>query len=157
MPEGTSRTGRTTTEPAAPVRLQLSIFRPEGHRDKGRETMYNYRENVKSDVCDYIRENCIHWTAEDRDDVESQLRDDLFCEDSVTGNGSGSYTMNAEAARDNLAGHYDLLAEALEEFCCGPDWMIKHGVEEQDVTIRCYLLGECVRLAIEELEGEGWN
>lgn len=48
--------------------------------------MYDYREVIKEDIKDYIRE---HYDS--LDDVnESQLYDELFIEDSVTGNASGA-------------------------------------------------------------------
>ena len=56
---------------------------------------YNYREQVKSDILDYIAENEIKVTASNREEVAEQLQDELWANDSVTGNASGSYTCNA--------------------------------------------------------------
>ena len=47
----------------------------------------------------------------------------------------------------------DLLKEACEEFCSVPDLT---NPEACDVTIRCYLLGECLHDALEELKKEGF-
>lgn len=117
--------------------------------------MYNYYESVKSDILDYIHEN---YTTEEiseklaeRDDWEVELNDDLWICDSVTGNASGSYTCNAYRAEENLCPNWDLLAEALEEFCCDCNPIVK-GAEWCDVTIRCYLLGQCLCEALDELE-----
>ena len=118
---------------------------------------YDYREHVKNDIKDYIKENEIHWTEDDREELQERLNDDLWIEDSVTGNGSGSYTFSAWQAEENLCHNLDLLGEALTEFCCGPDYLVEKGVEACDVTIRCYLLGECIGTALDELEAEGWN
>lgn len=78
----------------------------------------------------------------------------LFTEDSVTGNASGSYTFNTYEAEENICHNLDLLEEALEEFGSGADYLITHGAEAADVTIRCYLLGECIAAALEEIEDD---
>ena len=78
----------------------------------------------------------------------------LFTDDSVTGNGSGSYTFSTYEAEENICHNLDLLGEALEEFGSGADYLITHGAEAADVTIRCYLLGECIAAALEEIEDD---
>lgn len=118
---------------------------------------YDYRENVKNDCIDAIRE----WLEHHKDDVEGMSRDDLreklydalFIDDSVTGNASGSYTFSRYEAEQNVAGNWDLLGEAMHEFCCECD-AIEKGAEWADVTIRCYLLGECLDEAMEEINDE---
>lgn len=116
---------------------------------------YNYREAVKNDVLDYIRENYDFATElqDDRDGFEEKLRDELWTVDSVTGNGSGSYTFNAWKAEENICHNLDLLGEACEEFGCSTD-VLKDGAEACDVTIRCYLLPWAISEALEELENE---
>lgn len=114
---------------------------------------YNYLEAVKEDVKNYIEENGIKVTSENRDELEEQLNDDLFCNDSVTGNGSGSYTFNTWRAEENLCHNWDLLAEAIDAFC-GDVNILKQGVEACDVTIRCYLLNQAIREVLDELEEE---
>ena len=44
--------------------------------------------------------------------------------------------------------------EALEEFCCGPEYMMKNGAEACDVTIRCYILAGCIASELDALEEE---
>lgn len=112
---------------------------------------YNYMEAVTSDVKDYIEENDIQITEENRDEIEDLLRDDLWTVDSVTGNGSGSYTFNAWEAEENLCHNLDLLGEALREFGCGPEYIMENGAEACDVTIRCYLLPQAIAAAIDEI------
>lgn len=114
---------------------------------------YNYFEAVKADVLDYINENEIKVTTSNRDDIEQQLNDDLFCNDSVTGNASGSYTFNTWQAEENICHNLDLLGEALKEFGDGADYLEK-GAEACDVTIRCYLLGQAISEALDEVETE---
>lgn len=118
---------------------------------------YDYRQNVKDDVKNYIKENEIHWTEDDRDDVQNDVNEQCWVADSVTGNGSGSYTFNTWQAEENVCHNTDLLAEALEEWGQQGENILEKGAEWADVTIRCYLLGECICTAMDELEAEGWN
>ncbi len=117
------------------------------------ETRYNYLEAVTADVLDYINENNITVTNETRDEVEQQLNDDLWACDSVTGNGSGSYTFNRWTAETYICHNLDLLAEAVEEFGGSMD-VLKDGAEACDVTIRCYLLPQAISAALDEVETE---
>ena len=115
---------------------------------------YDYFEAVKEDVKNYI-ENEIDIEkalseAGDIDNLKDNLYDDLFCNDSVTGNASGSYTFNTWQAEENLCHNMDLLKEALEGFGCGIEYLEK-GAEACDVTIRCYLLSSAISEVIDEL------
>lgn len=112
---------------------------------------YNYFEAVTNDVKNYIEENNIVITEDNRNEISEQLHDDLWTVDSVTGNGSGSYTFNAWEAEENLCHNLDLLGEALEEFGCEPGYLAENGAEAADVTIRCYLLGQAIEAAIDEI------
>ena len=115
--------------------------------------MCDYEEEVKSDVLDYIRNEIDFEDFETLDELEEKLNDDLWINDSVTGNTSSSYTRNSYEAEENIAHNRDLLQEALNEF--GSDESpISKGAEWCDVTIRCYLLGECIAAALEEIEDD---
>lgn len=118
-------------------------------------TNYNYLEAVTSDVLDYIKEeiNLDEWKG-NREGLEEKLNDELWTVDSVTGNASGSYTFNAWEAEENLAHNWDLLAEALDEFGQDGTDVLRQGAEAMDVTIRCYLLGQAIAEALDELEEE---
>lgn len=114
---------------------------------------YDYLEAVKNDVLDYINDNEIVVTTENRDEVEQELNDTLFTCDSVTGNASGSYTFNAWTAEEYLCHNWDLLGEALTEFGYDMSYL-ERGAESCDVTIRCYLLGGAIAEALDEIETE---
>lgn len=118
-------------------------------------TNYNYLEAVTSDVLDYIKEeiNLDEWKG-NREGLEEKLNDELWTVDSVTGNASGSYTFNTWEAEENLAHNWDLLAEALDEFGQDGTDVLRQGAESIDVTIRCYLLGQAIAEALDELEEE---
>lgn len=124
---------------------------------------YNYYAAMKEDVKNYIAEN---YTAEelnekmlDFDDFSEELNDELWTVDSVTGNGSGSYTFNRATAKDYILSdseNIDLLREALKEFCVESDTIAEKFLSEEwedfDVTIRCYILGSVINNVLEDLK-----
>ena len=118
---------------------------------------YNYREAITKDIKDYILSNEIEIVVEE-DEFANWLWDELWCEDSVTGNGAYFYD-SEEKCSEYLSGNFDLLYEAAREFCIDDDTMllIRHYENKDlaryfDCTIRCYLLGECIEKALEELK-----
>ena len=122
--------------------------------------MYNYREAIKEDIREYITDN---YTSEEikenlsysgaKESFSEKLNDEMWTADSVTGNGSGSYTFSTYQAEENLCHNMDLLHEALEEFGCDINYLEK-GAEACDVTIRCYLLSWAISEVLGELEDE---
>jgi hypothetical protein len=114
---------------------------------------YNYTEAVKEDVLEYIKNEIDFTEFNTIEELQEKLNEDLFTEDSVTGNASGSYTFSTYQAEENIAHNWDVLAEAIEEFG-GSENPIEKGVEWCDVTIRCYLLGNAIAEAMEEIEDE---
>ena len=115
------------------------------------ENNYNYDYNtaVTEDVQSYLDDNyseeeLIEKLATDRDAFEQELNDTLWTEDSVTGNGSGSYTFNTYEAESNLCHNLDLLVEAIDNMGGTIDGAIRNGAESCDVTIRCYLLSQAI-------------
>ena len=122
---------------------------------------YNYLENVTTDAKQAILENLGYWSFSDREDLEEIANDILWADDSVTGNGSGSYTFNGEAAKEYVTRSddgMDTLRDAVREFDCEHEAFtafLEEDWEYYDVTIRCYLLGQAISAAIDELEEEG--
>lgn len=116
---------------------------------------YDYREAVTEDIMEYVRDNYKGCSRPS----ESVLYDALFCDDSVTGNGSGSYFFSTHRSMLAVMGSMNLLREACSEFgcmeelgekLCNDDW------EWADVTIRCYMLGQCLGDALGRLDDEGF-
>lgn len=105
---------------------------------------YNYYEELKEDVKEYLK------NTDERD--FNILYDNMFIDDSITGNASGSYTFSTWKAEENLCHNLDLLKEALQEF--GSDLNYLESPEACDVTIRCYLLGQVLQEVLDELEDE---
>ena len=123
--------------------------------------MYNYFEAVKEDVLQAIRDNytseeIAEKLHEDRDGFVEQLNDDLWIDDSVTGNGSGSYTFNSYEASQNLVGNYDLVREVVDEFCIDASTVAENidNPEYWDVSIRCFYLYRAIDEALNELEDD---
>lgn len=118
--------------------------------------MYDYREAMTEDVKEWIKENIdlTEWT-EDREGLEQQLNDDLWTEDSITGNASGSYYCNSYNAEESIAHNWNLLNEALDEFGQNNINVIEKGAEWADVTIRCYLLESVISNVLNEMEENG--
>ena len=116
---------------------------------------YNYLEQVTVDAKEAILENMEYWNFDDREELEEVAHDELWADDSVTGNGSGSYFFSTWKAEEALCHNLDLLTEACEEFGEDIGEAVKQGAEACDVTIRCYLLGQAIAAALDELEEEG--
>ena len=118
--------------------------------------MYNYREQICEDIRNYIEENEIKVTTSNRDELRDDMYDNLWLIDSITGNASGSYFCSANEAERALLGNRHLLVEAIEEFGgLTQDYKrCLESAETADVTIRCYLLGECLDSVLDELEEE---
>lgn len=117
--------------------------------------MYNYYEAVKNDVMEYINyEIDLNEWKGNREGLEEKLNEDLWTIDSVTGNGSGSYTFSTWKAEENLCHNLDLLEEALDEFGSDKGYLLEEGAEAADVTIRCYLLAPTIAEVLDELEDE---
>ena len=118
--------------------------------------MYNYLEAMKNDIQEYINENINLEDFEDIEELEEKLNDDLWIEDSVTGNGSGSYTFNRYQAKENLEGNEDLVREMCQEFGVDAqtiaDKFLNEDYEYFDVSIRCYLLGQAIAEVLEDIE-----
>lgn len=122
--------------------------------------MYNYLEAVKDDVRTYIQDNITlgDWNG-DRDNLEVILNDDLWVDDSVTGNGSGSYTFSRAQAKEyfldggecylqDMCFDYGIDAEELGQKMIDGEW------EWLDVSIRCYLLGRAISEVLDEFQKE---
>lgn len=112
---------------------------------------YDYREHEIQDVKDWISENIDPKDYADSDELAQYLNETLFNEDSVTGNASGSYTFSSWEAEENICHNLNLLFEAEENFGYENN-MLKINAESCDVTIRCYLLAECIDKALQELD-----
>ena len=119
---------------------------------------YNYLEAVTADVIDFIREEINAYDYENREALSEFLNDELWTCDSVTGNGSGSYTFNDYKAKEYIFADPVTVTEALEEFCVETktvaDKFLSQDWEYFDVTARCYVLGQAIEDALDSIENE---
>lgn len=120
--------------------------------------MYNYLEAMKSDIMDYIRNEVNTNEYADRDELDAFLNDELWTVDSVTGNASGSYYCNSYKSMECVIDNIDLLNEMCTEFCIDSATIGEKFINEEwewmDVSIRCYLLGQAISEALDEMEDE---
>lgn len=119
---------------------------------------YNYLEAMVDDIKDYIDENINLDEYEDRQELEETLNDDLWVEDSVTGNGSGSYTFDRHQSYENVQGDpdaMDYIRDLVSEFGVDAETVAEKFLDEDyeywDVSIRCYLLGQAIGEALDQL------
>lgn len=108
---------------------------------------YNYEEAVLEDVKEAILARLREGKYVDYDDLEDaqdEIQEDLWTDDGVTGNGSGSYTFSTFMAELYLVGNGDLYYDAIDEL--GGEY--DRSPEARDVTIRCHLLGSAIREAL---------
>ena len=122
--------------------------------------MYNYMESMKNDIRDAINYDydLTEWKGR-RDELEEKLNDDLWIDDSVTGNASGSYTFNSARAREYVTENgIDYIRDACSEFGIDAGEIGEKFVNEEwewmDVTIRCYLLNQAINEVLDEMEEE---
>ena len=122
---------------------------------------YDYRRAITDDLKDWIINNTDIMENDIKDgrddDLSNWIYDEVWTEDSVTGNGYGWYDTE-EKCSEYLSNNFDLLYTAAREYNMDDDVNIliqyyqnKALARYFDCTIRCYLLGECIEIALEEL------
>lgn len=117
--------------------------------------MYDYYEEVKQSIEDVINDEAYYLNIEavrpnDLEEYEEVLNNELWNEDAVTGNASGSYYCNSYKAEEALIGNLELASEALQEFGYNNIDVLDKGAEWLDVIIRCYVLPSCIAEYIED-------
>ena len=125
---------------------------------------YNYLEAVKDDVETWLVDNSSQFEeikdnnkidgVIDWDGVKDDLNETLWNDDSITGNGSGSYTFNSKKAREyvlegdglqylkELADEGWLTYESIGKYITDCDF------ESLDVSLRCYFLSQAIEEVI---------
>lgn len=126
---------------------------------------YDYRRAIIDDVKDWIVNDTDiieegYMNGRD-DDLYNWIYDEIFNEDSITGNGTYYYGTE-EFCSECLSGNFNLLYSAMEEFEVDNETkvLIKHYENKDlaryfDCTIRCYLLMDCIYAAVDELRADG--
>lgn len=106
-----------------------------------------YYAAVLANSCEVADENFEEILEEhdnDFDDAWESFYDDIFIDDSVTDNGSGSYWFNSRKAEKSLEGFLwdEDIVRLLGESGDSIESIISRGPEVTDVIIRCDMLGE---------------
>lgn len=115
---------------------------------------YNYLDAIIEDAKNAILENLGDWNFTDRNELIDIANEELWADDSVTGNGSSSYYFNAWKAEEAICHNWGLVINIMAEGGIDASDFVK-GPERLDVAIRCWLLGVAIERAIDELETEG--
>lgn len=119
---------------------------------------YDYYEALKNDIRDYMESEIEYTDFETLEELEEHLQETLWTDDSVTGNGSGSYTFNSHTAKEYVTENMELCTEALREFCVDMETVAEKFLNEDweyfDVTIRCYILSSCISELLDDMEDD---
>lgn len=122
--------------------------------------MYNYLESMKDDIRDAIDGYDLEEWRDRKDDFQEKLNADLWIDDAVTGNGSGSYSCSAEA-KERVLENIELCVGAMQDF--GVDCktigekLIAGDWDYFDVAIRCSLLGQAIADVLSEFDDGLWD
>lgn len=116
---------------------------------------YDYRKEIAIDIKEWINDNITLEDWEFRSDLEDYLYNELWADDSITGNG-GNYYNTEIYCEAYLACNLDLMMEACEEFGIDMKILLQHYHDGDlarylDCTIRCYLLGEVIYNALNKI------
>ena len=120
---------------------------------------YDYKTSLIHDIKNFMEDtNSFNINEyETLDELSEYLNDTLWTEDSVTGNGSGSYTFNHAEAKQYVLDNMNLAVEMAREFDCKErlmDWLFDDDYESIDVSIRCYLLRSAIDEVIDDIEDD---
>ena len=116
---------------------------------------YEYKTEMTTDILDYINSNITLKDWEFRSDLEDYLYNELWAENSITGNG-GNYYNTETCCESYLAYNFNLMIEACEEFGIDMKILLQHYhngdlARHLDCAIRCYLLGEVLYDVLNEI------
>lgn len=109
---------------------------------------YDYRKAIREDILEYFKEHDITGFVSELE--HERLYDNMFIDDSVTGNASGSYTLSTWQAEENICHNFDIIDKLQQE--SGKSDKGFDNAEYWDVSIRCYLLVHVLNEVISE-----WN
>ena len=113
---------------------------------------YNYYNHVYDAVLCAVKNEYDLNEYDTRDKAEESLYDALWNDDSVTGNGSGSYTFSTWEAEENLCHNWELLKTAIIDNGIN---LTKVDPKYCDVAIRCCLLASSLASVLDDMEKNG--
>lgn len=119
-----------------------------------------YLNQVMDDVRQYLKFNSELFDEYkgDRDGLQEYLDETLWVDDSVTGNGSGSYTFNRWKAREYVLDNIDDLELMCADFCIDAETIgnkfLSQDWEWMDVSIRCFYLYQAIDQVLDDFTEE---
>ena len=125
-------------------------------KDKEREDEVNFDSYIEETRANAIEEIPQYYsTKEEALDNTENIYDNLFVSDSVTGNGSGSYTFDREKAKGLIqdAMYDDRFISHMDDMGFSSRDILDQGAEGIDVMLRCAALDQ---LDMEELINEAY-
>lgn len=118
----------------------------------------NYLEDTKYNIQQWMDLEGFTLAGQGREEVAERLNDEFWINDSITGNGSGSFTFSSYQAMKNVLEDIYTLREACEEWCIDNETIGEKFFNEEwewmDVTCRCYVLSQAIAEVLDELEEE---
>lgn len=125
---------------------------------------YNYLEAITNDIECWMDKDGDPFDIsqfENRDEAAEFLDNELWDEDSITGNG-GNYYDTEYQCEEYLAHNLGWIVIVCEEFGIDMETIIEHSHENDlarylDCTIRCYLLAQAIDNALEIWESYGYK
>lgn len=112
---------------------------------------YNYFEAVKDDVKDRLNDYDPRGEDETLEEYQERLDESFWTDDSVTGNGSGSYTFSSAKAREFVLAGVEQVIEACREFDVSFGELVEAGEWERlGVITRCYYLRQAIGEVVTE-------
>lgn len=114
--------------------------------------MYNYLEEMKEEIKNYIEENIDEYACEvyDTEEIKEKLNEDLWDSDITCNNGN---FVAKDIAWDLVKDNRELFIEAVREFCCPAETVAEYITDpgKADCLIRCYLLSQAIDEVIDEI------
>ena len=131
------------------------------YRQMKEEYEYDYRSHILQDCKERINELMDDGTISpdqylDRDEIIDKLSDMFWTDDSVTGNGSGSYTFSTWKAAIYLSHNYETLAKVMEDWDVPLTYERLAEYERNDALIRTYMYNEVLPEAVDSVVPETW-
>ena len=116
---------------------------------------YNYLTALEEDIMDWCNYEHFHFSDyEDIEEAHEYLHDELWEDNSITGNG-GDWYANTEECEEYLCGNWDLILNTLDNFCIDMNEVVneyrKNLPQYLDCLVRLDLLDVAIENVLEDL------